>query len=184
MDTVLNLIREFGALNDAKVRRGGTLADPDEKRWAELKRFYDLLMSQKGLSPDEAPSYSKTDLQAYVTDRARLRVPATFYALIRQDDICYAARVVNLSRSGVFLSSNVLFEVGSHVAIHLANSGGRGEEILELEAEVVWVNQKGAIEAEVPRGMGLNFIDVDSESQEMLDSWVLDILEKCLSTLW
>ncbi len=112
MDTVLNLIREFGALNDAKVRRGGTLADPDEKRWAELKSFYDLLMSQKGLSVDEAPSYSKTDLQAYVTDRARLRVPATFHALVRQDDICYAARVVNLSRSGVFLSSNVLFEVG------------------------------------------------------------------------
>ena len=184
MDTVLDLIREFGALNDAKVRRGGTLAEPDEKRWTELKRFYDLLMSQTGHSVDDAPSYSTMDLQTYVTDRARLRVPATSYALVRQNDTCYAARVVNLSRSGVYLSSNVLFEVGSQVALHLSNSGGRGEEILELEAEVVWVNQKGALEAEVPRGMGLNFINVTPESQEMLDSWVLEVLEKCLSTLW
>ena len=37
MKTVLNLIGEFGALHDAKVRSGGSLPPEDEKRWAELK---------------------------------------------------------------------------------------------------------------------------------------------------
>ncbi len=184
MNTVLDLIREFGALNDAKVRRGGSLAESDEKRWEELKSFYDLLMSQTGLSVDEAPSYSKADLQTYVTDRARLRVPARIYALVRHDDSCYAAKVVNLSRSGVFLSSQILFAVGSHVGLHLANSYGRDDEVLELAAEVIWVTENGVVEAELPRGMGLHFSDVDPESRDKLDGWVLEILEKRLSTLW
>ena len=86
MSTVLDLIREFGALNDAKLRRGGTLAESDEKRWGELKSFYDLLMSQTGLPADDSPSFSKADLQTYVTDRARLRVPARNYAVVHHND--------------------------------------------------------------------------------------------------
>jgi Tfp pilus assembly protein PilZ len=184
MNTVLELIREFSALNDAKVRRGGTLAAADEKRWGELKSFYDLLMSQSGFSLGDASSYSKADLQTYVTDRARLRVPARIYALVHHDDSCYAAQVVNLSRSGVFISSKVLFEVGSRVELHLANSDGQEDDVVELHADVVWVTENGVAEAALPRGMGLHFGELTPENQDKLDTWVLDILEKRLSTLW
>lgn len=184
MNTVLELIREFSALNDAKVRRGGILAEADEKRWEELKSFYDILMSQSGFSLGNASSYSKADIQTYVTDRARLRVPARIYALIQHNDTCYAAHVVNLSRSGVFLSSEVLFEVGSHVGLHLANSDGQEDDVVEIHADVAWVTEKGVVEAGLPRGMGLHFGELTPENQDKLDTWVLEILEKRLSTLW
>lgn len=184
MRTVLDLIREFGALNDAKVRRGGTLAAPDEERWQELKKFYDLLMSQKGLLVDATPAHSKTTIQTYVTDRARLRVPAKIYVVLRHDDIWYAARVVNLSGSGVFLASQALFETGTRVGLYLANADGINEDILEIEAEVIWFTERGVLAAELPRGMGLRFIDPPPEVQETLDSWVLETLETRLSTLW
>ncbi len=52
MKTVLDLIAEFGALNDAKMRTGGNLPQGDEERWVELKAFYQLSMSQDGLNLD------------------------------------------------------------------------------------------------------------------------------------
>jgi Tfp pilus assembly protein PilZ len=184
MKTVLDLIREFGVLSDAKVRRGGTLAEPDEKRWEELKRFYDLLMSQAGLPADSAPSISKTDLEQYLTDRARLRVPVRNYVLLRLGDSCHPCRVVNLSRSGVFVSSQTLFEVGARLHLHLANADEDEEDFLELEAEVIWATERGVPAVELPRGMGLRFVNVPPEPQEKLDAWVLDVLEKRLSCLW
>ena len=47
MKTILDLIGEFSALNDAKVVCGGELPPESEKRWAELKSFYDLLMASR-----------------------------------------------------------------------------------------------------------------------------------------
>ena len=50
MKTVLDLIGEYARLNDAKIRRGGHLVPSSEKRWEELKSFYDLLMSHTSLA--------------------------------------------------------------------------------------------------------------------------------------
>ena len=60
MSTVLDLISQFGTLNDTKLRTGGNLPPEDEDRWTELKKFYELLMSREGLpAPRELPPISR-----------------------------------------------------------------------------------------------------------------------------
>ena len=51
MNTVLDLIGEFGLLNDAKGIWGEKFPPESERRWRELKDFYDLLMSKSGIGP-------------------------------------------------------------------------------------------------------------------------------------
>ena len=46
MKTILDLIGEFAVLNDAKVLQAGKLRPEDERRFQDLKAFYELLMSR------------------------------------------------------------------------------------------------------------------------------------------
>ena len=48
MKTVLDLIREYDELNEAKSRHHGNLSLADEQRWEELKAIYDLLIFHSG----------------------------------------------------------------------------------------------------------------------------------------
>ncbi|HLE21819.1 MAG TPA: hypothetical protein VJB88_11930, partial [Vicinamibacteria bacterium] len=76
MATVLDLISEFGSLNDTKLRSGGSLPSEEEERWTELKTFYELLMSREGLPlPLEMPRFSADDIRVCLRDRDRIRVP-------------------------------------------------------------------------------------------------------------
>ena len=74
MKTVVDLIGEFGALSDSRVRRGGKLAASDHERWEELNAFFQLLMSQSGLQrQDEQMPFPSGDLRDSVSERDRLR---------------------------------------------------------------------------------------------------------------
>ena len=74
MKTVLDLIGEFAVLNDAKVTWGGRLPPDAEKRWEELKGFYDLLMSNSGVATRPVTRrFSAKDVEEKVTARERLR---------------------------------------------------------------------------------------------------------------
>ncbi len=183
--TVLDLIREFGALNDAKVRRGGSLPPSDEKRLEELTTFYEMLMSQPGLAVSaHKSSFSESDLRDHLTEWNRIRVPVEICAVLRHQGNFYAARIVNLSRNGVFLTSEALLDMGSRVVLLLPDVDGSSENALELKAEVTWRTSRGIPEADLPRGMGLHFVDLTPEEQEKLDSRVLETIEKQLSGLW
>ncbi len=134
MKNVLDLIREYGALSDARVRRGGTLAPSDEERWVELNAFYDHLMTESGLHLDEEIPFSSAELRDSVEDRDRLRVPSGGHAILRHEGGCLSASVVNLSRGGVFLAASTLFPVGIRTTVFLADIPGIAEgEVLELE---------------------------------------------------
>ena len=184
MKTVLDLLREFGALNDAKIHCGGSLSPEDESRWAELKVFYDLLMSQKGLALDPGvPTFSASKIRDRVTVREGLRVRVEIYAVIYYQGEHHTARVVNLGRRGVFLASEVLFEVGSRLAVNLVNVGSK-KDLLELKGEVVWRTERGIPEGDLPSGMGIRFVEFLPATQEKLDSFLIEIIEKQLSGLW
>jgi hypothetical protein len=76
VSTVLDLIGEFGTLNDTKLRASGALPPEDEARWTELKRFYELLMSREGLpAAGDMPRFTAEDIRACLSDRERIRVP-------------------------------------------------------------------------------------------------------------
>lgn len=185
MKNVIDLIREYSALNDARVRLGGSLAPSDEARWAELNAFYDHLMTDSGLHLDEEIPFSSIELRDSVAEPNRLRVPAQGQAILRHEGGCVTASVVNLSRSGVFLAASTLFPVGIQTTVFLADVPGTAEgEVLELEGEVTWVAVSDGFKPGLPRGMGIHFLNVPEDLQERLDSLVLGILERRLAHLW
>lgn len=186
MKTVVDLIGEFGALSDTRVRRGGRLAFGDQERWEELNAFFKILMSQSGLQlGEEQIPFPSVDLHGSVSERERIRVPAPGHAILQHEDLCLNASVVNLSRGGVYLAAETLFPVGLRTTVHLAQLPGIDDhEFLEAEGVVSWLCERGDPEAELPRGMGVRFVELPSNLQERLDAIVLGVIESRLSHLW
>ncbi len=185
MKTVLDLIGEFGALHDAKVRSGGSLPPEDEKRWAELKAFYQVLMAQTGLELDrEAPPITASDLREQLTDRERIRVPVDVPVVFQHGKQHHSGKVVNLSRGGIFIASEHLLDVGSVFAVYIPQVGNTSEEVLEIDSEVMWLTKRGIPEIELPRGMGVQFTKYPTKAQEKLDSFVVETIARKLSRLW
>ena len=182
MKTVLDLIGEFAALHDEKVRRGGTLSPGEEKRWLELKEFYELLMSQNGLNRRPVTRrFSADDIRRRVTSRDRLRVPAELDMVLRHRGDYQTVQVLNISRGGVFLGADTLYPVGSRLTLFVANAHRGGEALFEADGEVAWITERGVPESDLPRGMGIRFVGSQEKIQEELDLFVIDTLERRLS---
>jgi uncharacterized protein (TIGR02266 family) len=184
MKTVLDLIGEFASLNDAKVRAGGALPQESEERWVELKSFYDLLMTQNGLTRRPVTRrFTTNDIRERVTARERLRVPLELDMIVRNGDDYRTVQVVNVSRGGLFLAADKLFPVGTSLILFIANAYGGDEAIFEAEGEVVWISEFGIAESDLPRGMGVRFVGDQEAVRHQLDSFVLEALEMRLSGL-
>lgn len=182
MKTVLDLVGEFAALNDAKVQFGGRLPPEDEKRWRELKEFYDLLMANTGLvSRPVSRRFSAVDVLQKVRARNRLRVPLETEMIFRVEDELHAGFAVNVSRRGVFLSSNVILPERSPLTVFLTSPDSVDEALLETEAEVAWVAERGVPEALLPPGMGIHLVGARGIIERYLDAMVVDALVRHLS---
>ena len=183
MKTVLDLVGEFASINDEKLRCGGKLPPDWERRWSELKGFYDLLMVRNG-APRRPLSrrFSADDIRVRVKDRQRLRVPADLDVVLKCEEGYYAGQIVNLSRSGVFLNSQMILPANSELVLFLSNPDSGDVGFLEAEGEVMWENE-GSPGNELSRGMGVRF-ERDSGPGSLRyqrDCIVIDTLEKQLS---
>lgn len=182
--TVLDLVGEFAALNDEKMANGGALPAAAEKRWEELKKFYELLRAQNGF-PERRTirRFAPEEIGKRLPKRARLRVLLEMEVLIVRDDEPRTAKVLNLSCGGVFLSSDDPWPVGSRLTLYLANVVRGLEPLLEVQCEVVWMSEKPIPDAGLPSGMGVRFVGLPKHIERKLDALVLEILEKQLCTL-
>jgi hypothetical protein len=182
MKTILDLIGEFAFLNDAKVQRGGMLPEEEEKRFQELKGFYDLLMSHTGISTRRVTRrFSAEDVLAKVTARERLRVPLETEMVFEVDGELFAGLVVNLSRGGVFLSAGQILPVKSPVTIYLASPDAVDQALIETPGRVVWATERGIAGSMLPAGMGVNFVSKRGLVENYLDAMVVDSLVRHLS---
>jgi len=182
MKTVLDLIGEFSVLHDAKVMWGGRLPDEAERRWEELKDFYDLLMSKSGVGPRPVSrQFSAKDIEAKVTSRERLRVPLEMDMIFRAGEEFHAAKGVNVSRGGLYLSSPLVLPVNSTVTVYLASSDVTHESLLEAPGEVVWATEKGRNQDSLPPGMGISFMTQEGHLERHLDAMVINSLVRHLS---
>ena len=121
MNTVLDLIGEFGLLNDAKGIWGEKFPPESERRWRELKDFYDLLMSKSGIGPRPVTRrFTAKEVEEKVTARERLRVPLENEMIFRAGSEFHAAMGVNLSRGGVFLTSPVILPIHTKLNVYLS----------------------------------------------------------------
>ena len=182
MKTILDLIAEFAVLNDAKVQRGGKL-DPDkERRFAELKDFYDLLMAHTGLTARRVTRrFSAEDVLSKITARERLRVPLETEMIFTSGGEFHAGLAVNVSRGGLFLSAREILPVDSPITIYLSSPDTIDPSLIETPAKVVWATARGISASLLPPGMGVSFVSKKGLVENYLDSMVIDSLVRHLS---
>jgi uncharacterized protein (TIGR02266 family) len=182
MKTILDLIAEFAALNDAKVQRGGTLDPEGERRFAELKGFYDLLMAHTGLAPRRVTRrFSAEDVLSKVTARERLRVPLETEVIFSVEGEFHAGVAVNVSRGGLFLSARQILPVDSAFTLYLSSPDAIDHALIETPAKVVWVTERGISTSLLPPGMGVSFVSKKGMVETYLDAMVVDSLVRHLS---
>lgn len=183
MKTVLDLLKKYDELNEAKID-GASLPPEDEERWEELKVVYDLLMFHSGLTSENASApFSPLEIRETLADGSRLRVPVEAHAMVHHEGQTFDANVVNVSRGGVFLASETLVESGSPLTLYIAGLSEDDEpgDMLELSGEVVWCAEEGIPEARIRRGMGIRLTDVSEETGNRLESLVVKTIEERLS---
>ena len=182
MRTLLDVIQEWAALNDAKTIAGGTLPPPGEKRWEELKSFYEFVMAQEGLCDKPASRFSADDIRSTVTTRDRLRVNTDMEIVVIKNGTVDRAQVGNLSCGGVLLLCDTPFEKGKGVTVQLA-SVTRGAGILPAESEIVWLADQGSSDMTFRYKLGARFLDLGHTERNSLDHFVVDSLENKLLSL-
>ncbi|HSF16712.1 MAG TPA: PilZ domain-containing protein [Vicinamibacteria bacterium] len=184
MKTVLDLIGEYARLNDAKIRRGGHLVPSSEKRWEELKSFYDLLMSHTSLAGGSVNRWSSAiDVLIKVDARERLRVPVEREFPFEVDGELHKGFAVNISLGGIYVASSHRAPAGKRVSLYLAQNDARGQAPVETRGVVVWVSDRGVADAFLPPGMGIRFTDKRDTVEDLLDGMVVDALVRHLSGL-
>lgn len=100
-----------------------------------------------------------------VPRRKDLRVPCEFTAGIARRGKAFSGFVENLSETGMFLTAQCSFEKG--MALRLTFDLPTSDQSVRILGEVV------RIEELTPSswGFGIQFLEVDSESREVLRSW-------------
>jgi hypothetical protein len=182
LKTVLDLVAEFAALNDTKVQHGGMLDARQERRFTELKAFYDLLMAHTGLSPRRVSRrFSAEDVIAKVKTRQRLRVPLETEIVFSTEGEFHAGLAVNVSRGGLFLSAREILPVHSPITIYLSSPEAVDEALVEAPAKVVWATERGISTSLLPPGMGLSIVSRRGSVENYLDAMVVDSLVRHLS---
>ena len=97
------------------------------------------------------------------------RIPFNSHIEYRQkfssQDEFYSGKIINLSGDGVFVAAQKMFSIGDllHTRIHLVPKPG----MLEVDAKVVWITDQEIQPEDFP-GMGLEFDNVDVETQEKI----------------
>ncbi len=179
MKSELELVREFTELAEAKVDSWGTLPIASEKRYRELKAFFDDLMSQRGrerLPPDDR--YETFEIKSAISRRSRLRVPAQMSLFFCHDDGYAPARARNLSRGGLFVRSEVTLEPGNRLTLYMPNLGRGYETLFETAVDVIWAaRDRSAAE----RGMGVRFRKLQLDAENQLDDFIVAFLRDRLS---
>ncbi len=180
--TLLDLIQEFAALNEAKTLSRGALPKAQEARFVELKRFYDMLMAQNGLARDPVSRFSSAQIREHVAARGQLRVQTDLDIVVAQESEYHRARVSNLSCGGVLLHCDHGFEVDTNLTLHMANVA-RDESVLPTEGRVAWRTEGGGTNESFRYRLGVQFRGLGPNEERTLDSFVVDSLETKLLCL-
>ena len=179
MKSELDLVREFSELNEAKVDSWGALPAPSEKRFRELKAYFEDLMGRR--STERIPlldRHETFEIRNAVPGRARLRIPAEMSVFFCHDDAYAPARSLNLSRGGLFVGSDVTLSRGDRMTLYMPNLGRGYETLFETTVDVVWAARNGEA---ARRGMGVRFQNLRPEAAEQLDDFLVAFLRDRIS---
>jgi len=105
------------------------------------------------------------------SDRRKFfRVPVKIRMLIKEEEgtgeLYFLSK--NLSLGGAFLVSDLLLETGTRV--YLEFTLPHRPTLIIVKGEIVWA--KDEVEEEVSGGMGIKFLNLDSESKKYLTEFI------------
>ena len=104
-------------------------------------------------------------------DRMLRISPLTISAVYKMADKAGQGYVLNLSRSGVFLSSDVGFEVGEQFRLRFFLPFQLGQ--VDARVQVRWRTQDAKNPPRERRsGFGLEFIEIESEMQDKISRFI------------
>ncbi|HSF17124.1 MAG TPA: PilZ domain-containing protein [Vicinamibacteria bacterium] len=179
MEREIDLIRELSELTVAKIHRGGTLPRTSERRFSDLKTFYEELMMRRELQ--RVPSserYDVDELRGLLPRRFALRVPLRMSLFFCHDETYAPAQSANLSHGGLFVGSDVTVDPGAELTLYMPNLGRGFEHLFETPADVVWSQTSRALPW---RGMGCRFRDLQEMAEVQLDDCITGFLRDRLS---
>ena len=87
------------------------------------------------------------------------------------------ARSINISRGGLYLSSTIALEPGDPLTLYMPNLGGSYQHLFETRVDIVWTPERSVDQ----RGMGLRFQELDQDTEEQLDDFIVGYLRDRLS---
>lgn len=179
MKSELDLVGEFAELSDAKIDSWGSLPVASERRFEELKTFFDDLMRRRDeerLPP--ADRFETFEVRNAIPKGTRLRVPTSMNIFFCHGDTYAPARAANLSRGGIFLGSEVTLTPGERLTIYMPNLGRGYESLFETAVDVVWTTRDHLAP---DRGMGVRFHDLYLDAEEQLESFIVAFLRDRIS---
>lgn len=179
MKSELQLVREFSELNEAKIDSWGTLPRANEKRFQELKRYFDDLMLRRAkerLPPEDR--FETVEIRSAIPLRSRLRIPTNMSGFFCHEHGYAPARSANLSRGGLFLGSEVTLDPGERLTVYMPNLGRGYENLFETTVDVVWAAREPLAQG---RGMGVSFRDLSTQAEAQLDDFVVAFLRDRIS---
>lgn len=154
----------FLQLNRRKRANPNGLTARERQDWRELRCQIESVLFGQPMDPEE-------------DTREFLRVPAAMPAQVMAAGRQLESRVTVLGENGCFLASYDLLPVGTPLEIEMrASLGGLP---LRVKGVVVW-NHTGQQPDE--QGMGIQFIDLNSQQRQLLFSRVDGILKEKMQT--
>jgi PilZ domain len=179
MKSELDLVREFTELAEVKVDSWGTLPLGSEKRFQELRAFFDDLMERRARDrPSSDDRYETFEIKSAIPRRSRLRVPAEMSLFFCHDDGYAPGKVLNVSRGGLFLRSDMTVDPGKRLTIYMPNLGRGYETLFETAADVIWAARDRIA---TTRGMGVRFRELHLDAESQLDDFIVAFLRERLS---
>ncbi len=102
-------------------------------------------------------------------NRADKRIKVSIEVTISGPHTFFSGFTMDISKGGLFVATHKLFPIGTELLLNLKI----GSQSLELLTSVVWIRDmnSSAISGESP-GMGLRFINIDSESVGIISSFL------------
>lgn len=159
---LLELVEEFRRLERKRKTLGGKLPLEEEERLVYLKEY--LAQHVHG----EAPGKER---------RKDPRVPVNMRVRYKSEEVFVNNYIHNLSSGGVFITTPKPLPLDTMVKLHLVFEDKDVE--VEADGKVVWENTMGGRRSDITKpGMGIKFIKLTHEAQEIIDEMVHSKVEE------
>ncbi len=141
---------------------GGRVWHGPSRMRAASGAFIDL---EQALTRPDAAKAEKSGAERRLSERVLVDLEVDYAT----DETYLFAYIADISTMGIFVRTTTPEPAGTRLNLRFGPRGGGGDELLELEGIVIWVNafKQGSMDNR-ECGMGIQFVDLTQEQAERL----------------